>query len=83
MDNTLFLIPWAKHFMSNNFKHARARYCLALLVIDSCLVDLVLQKKSAQSKVVDVVDDVDSDVDVVESDVGKSGGETSLIADTA
>ena len=58
-------------------------YCLALLVIDSCLVDLVLQKKSAQSKVVDVVDDVDSDVDVVESDVGKSGGETSLIADTA
>ena len=29
--------------------------------------------------VVDVVDDVD----VVESDVGKSGGETSLIADTA
>ena len=57
-------------------------YCLALLVIDSCLVDLVFQK-SAQSKVVDVVDDVDSDVDVVESDVGKSGGETSLIADTA
>ena len=41
-------------------------YCLALLVIDSCLVDLVLQKKSAQSKVVDVVDDVDSDVDVVD-----------------
>ena len=61
-------------------------YCLALLVIDSCLVDLVLQKKSAQSKVAGVVDDVDSDVDavdVVESDVGKSGGETSLIADTA
>ena len=50
---------------------------------------MVLQKKIALSKVVDsdvvddVVDDVDSDVDVVESDVGKSGGETSLIADTA
>ena len=57
-------------------------YCLPLLVIDSCLVDLVLQKKSALSKVVDsdVVDDV---VDDVDSDVGKSGGETSLIADTA
>ena len=63
--------------MSNNFKHAQAR--LLPCPISNWLMFSRLGLAEEKCLVVDVVDDVD----VVESDVGKSGGETSLIADTA